>query len=102
MAVVGWILVDQGFRFPGEQYSTSVVANAMSAHDPMVASGNMTILLLSVFILELIGGAAIFGAAAGSGRAPGKSLMTICSRSRCMGMRQDLVYVVASLVSEGE
>lgn len=70
-------MVDQGFRFPGAQYSTSAVANAVSAHDPMVASGNMTILLLAVFILELVGGAAIFGAASGSGRAPGKSLTTV-------------------------
>lgn len=38
----------------------------------MVASGNMTMLLLVAFLLEMIGGAAIFGAASGSGRQPGE------------------------------
>lgn len=69
LAVVGWILVDQGWRFPGSQYSS--IASSVVAHDPMVAAGNMTLLLGVVFILEMIGGAAIFGAAKGSGRAPG-------------------------------
>lgn len=69
--VVGWILVDQGWRFPGSQYSS--IASSVVAHDPMVAAGNMTLLLGVVFILEMIGGAAIFGAAKGSGRAPGES-----------------------------
>ncbi|CAM9984675.1 unnamed protein product, partial [Sphacelaria rigidula] len=52
LAVVGWILVDQGWRFPGDQYSA--IASSVTAHDPMVSSGNMTILLGVVFILELI------------------------------------------------
>lgn len=69
-AVVGWILVDLGVRFPGDKYSA--IANSVSAHDPMVAAGNMTVLLGMIFILELIGGAAVFGAVQGSGRAPGK------------------------------
>lgn len=68
--VVGWILVDQGVRFPGDQYSA--IALSVDAHDPMVASGNMTMMLLAVFFLEMVGGAAIFGAASGSGRAPGE------------------------------
>lgn len=68
--VVGWILVDQGLRFPGAQYAA--ISQSVGAHDPMVASGNMTIMLLGAFFLEMVGGAAIFGAASGSGRAPGK------------------------------
>ncbi|CAM9875849.1 unnamed protein product [Ectocarpus sp. 6 AP-2014] len=69
LAVVGWILVDLGVRFPGDQYAA--IAQSVGAHDPMVASGNMTILLLVAFLLEMVGGAAIFGAASGSGRQPG-------------------------------
>lgn len=68
--VVGWILVDQGLRFPGEQYAA--ISLSVDAHDPMVAAGNMTMMLLGAFFLEMVGGAAIFGAASGSGRAPGK------------------------------
>lgn len=67
---MGWILVDQGVRFPGAQYSA--IAQSVDAHDPMVNAGNMTVLLLAVFLLEMVGGAAIFGAATGSGRAPGE------------------------------
>lgn len=70
VAVVGWIAVDMGLRFPGSQYAQ--ISSSVEAHDPMVANGNMTLLLGVVFILELIGGAAVFGAANGSGRAPGK------------------------------
>lgn len=62
--------MDQGLRFPGDKYAA--ISLSVNAHDPMVASGNMTIMLLGVFILELVGGAAIFGAATGSGRAPGE------------------------------
>ncbi|CAN0026021.1 unnamed protein product [Pylaiella littoralis] len=69
LAVVGWILVDQGFRLPGSSYAA--IEQSVGAHDPMVASGNMTVLLMAVFLLEMIGGAAIFGAASGSGREPG-------------------------------
>lgn len=70
VAVVGWIMVDQGLRFPGSQYGA--IAESVGAHDPMVSSGNMTIMLLGAFFLEMIGGAAVFGAASGSGRAPGE------------------------------
>lgn len=73
LVVVGWILVDQGLRFPGSQYAA--VSSSVSAHDPMVAAGNMTCLLGIVVILELIDGAAIYGAAKGSGRAPGELWM---------------------------
>ncbi|CAM9439991.1 unnamed protein product [Choristocarpus tenellus] len=69
LAVVGWIAVDNGLRFPGAQYAA--LSQSVSAHDPMVASGNMGVLLLAVFLLEMIGGAAIFGAAEGSGRVAG-------------------------------
>lgn len=69
LAVVGWILVDQGVRFPGAQYAA--ISQSVGAHDPMVAAGNMTLMLLGAFLLEMVGGAAIFGAASGSGRAPG-------------------------------
>ncbi|CAM9129240.1 unnamed protein product [Hapterophycus canaliculatus] len=70
LAVVGWILVDQGLRFPGDQYAA--ISQSVGAHDPMVSSGNMTVMLLAVFLLEMIGGAAVFGAASGSGRQPGE------------------------------
>lgn len=80
---MGWILVDQGVRFPGSQYSA--IAQSVDAHDPMVNAGNMTVLLLAVFLLEMIGGAAIFGAATGSGREAGE-LEFICP-SRIRGLR---------------
>lgn len=64
--------MDKGFRFPGAQYAA--ITQSVDAHDPMVAAGNMTVLLMAVFLLEMVGGAAIFGAASGSGRAPGEVL----------------------------
>lgn len=75
--VVGWILVDQGLRFPGDKYAA--ISQSVSAHDPMVSAGNMTVMLLAVFLLEMIGGAAVFGAASGSGRQPGKPFLPFAS-----------------------
>lgn len=72
---MGWILVDQGVRFPGAQYAA--ISQSVGAHDPMVAAGNMTLMLLGAFLLEMVGGAAIFGAASGSGRAPGKPTLSV-------------------------
>jgi len=68
LAVVGYIAVDLGVRFPGVKYAAS---SALSAHDDMVASGNMLVLLHFVMVLELVSGAAIFDAAKGSGRKAG-------------------------------
>ncbi|CAM9577960.1 unnamed protein product [Discosporangium mesarthrocarpum] len=69
LAVVGWIAVDLGLRFPGSMFAA--VTDSVSAHDAMVSSGAMGVMLLAVFLLEMVGGAAIFAAAEGSGRAPG-------------------------------
>lgn len=68
LAVVGWLAVDFGLRLPGSKY---VGLDAVTAHDAMVAGGNMTVLVHAALVLELIGGAAIFGAAQGSGRKAG-------------------------------
>jgi len=68
LAVVGWLAVDMGLRLPGSKY---VGLSAISAHDAMVAGGNMVVLFHFALLLELINGAAIFAAAQGSGREPG-------------------------------
>jgi len=68
LAIVGYILVDMGFHFPGPKYAG---LSSLEAHDVMVANGNMGFLLLVVGVLELINGVAISQAANGSGRAPG-------------------------------
>ncbi|CAM9341728.1 unnamed protein product [Phaeothamnion confervicola] len=75
LAVAGWVAVDMGLRLPGSKY---VDLTSISAHDAMVSSGNMVPQSLphvpiagAVMLLEIIGGAAIFQAANGSGRQPG-------------------------------
>jgi len=55
-------------RFPGAKYYGHT---ALSAHDDMVASGNMGFLLLVGFGLELMSGVALYEAAKGSGREAG-------------------------------
>lgn len=95
-AVVGWILVDKGLRFPGAQYAA--ISQSVDAHDPMVASGNMTVLLLMVFLLEMVGGAAIFGAASGSGRQPGLFLGVLAHARRARVSACDALRSGASSV----
>lgn len=69
LAIVGWLVVESGVRFPGAMFTS--ISSALSAHDACVKNGSMAVLLIAVFLLELAGGAAIFDQAKGSGRAPG-------------------------------
>ena len=71
LAIVGWLAVDKGNRFPGSEKVTGSITTSLSAHDASVQNGSMGVLLLLCFILELAGGAAIFEQAKGSGRIPG-------------------------------
>lgn len=66
LAVAGWLVVDLGIHFPGAQYEG---LRALTAHNAMVESGNMWLLLIAVSILELAGGLALYEQANGSGRA---------------------------------
>jgi len=59
-------------RFPGAKYYGHT---ALSAHDDMVASGNMGFLLLVGFGLELMSGVALYEAAKGSGREAGTNVI---------------------------
>jgi len=69
LAVLGWVAVDSGARFPGSPYGS--IPDSFHAHDAAVANGSMGFLLLCAFVLELAGGAAIFDQAKGSGRQAG-------------------------------
>eukprot|EP00597_Dinobryon_sp_UTEXLB2267_P017166 CAMPEP_0201113432 /NCGR_PEP_ID=MMETSP0812-20130820/77830_1 /ASSEMBLY_ACC=CAM_ASM_000668 /TAXON_ID=98059 /ORGANISM="Dinobryon sp., Strain UTEXLB2267" /LENGTH=230 /DNA_ID=CAMNT_0047376965 /DNA_START=105 /DNA_END=797 /DNA_ORIENTATION=- len=69
LAVLGWVAVDSGLRFPGETFSA--IPNSLAAHNAAVENGSMGFLLSVVGILELLTGAAVFDQAKGSGRAPG-------------------------------
>lgn len=69
LAIAGWVSVDFGFRFPGAKYAD---LTPLTAHNAMVASGNMGFMLLCVFVLELINSIAIYQAANGSGRKAGE------------------------------
>eukprot|EP01036_Dinobryon_divergens_P025617 gene25617-34184_t len=69
LAVVGWVAVDSGLRFPGEIFSA--IPNSLAAHDAAVANGSMGFLLFVVSFLEVFSGAAVFDQAKGSGRASG-------------------------------
>lgn len=69
MAVLGWVAVDSGLRFPGEMFAN--IPNSLAAHDAAVQNGSMAVLLNIVAILELCTGAAIFDQAKGSGRTAG-------------------------------
>jgi hypothetical protein len=69
LAAAGWIAVDMGARFPGSGIDASL--SSVTAHNAMVTAGPLVVMLHAVLVLELIGGAAIFEAAKGSGRAAG-------------------------------
>lgn len=70
LAVLGWVAVDAGVRFPGSPYGS--IRDSLSAHTEAVANGSLGVLLVLVSILELASGAAIYDAAKGSGRQPGE------------------------------
>eukprot|EP01038_Epipyxis_sp_PR26KG_P013117 gene13117-17581_t len=69
LAVVGWVAVDLGVRFPGESFAA--IPNSLSAHTAAVENGSMGLLLNVVSALELASGAAIYDQAKGSGRPSG-------------------------------
>lgn len=69
MAVLGWVAVDSGLRFPGEMFSK--IPTSLAAHDAAVDNGTMGFLLFVVGMCEIATGAAIFDQAKGSGRGPG-------------------------------
>ena len=68
LAVVGWLTVDAGIHFPGEKYAG---IDALHAHDAMLASGNMGVMLLFAAVAELTSMVSVVQAAKGSGRAAG-------------------------------
>lgn len=72
LALVGFAAVDAGFHFPGAKYEG---LTSVTAHDVMVANGNMGFLLSIIGIIELVTSPAIAQAAAGSGREPGDFAM---------------------------
>jgi hypothetical protein len=69
MAVVGWLAVDSGIRFPGSPYGS--ITNSVSAHAAAVENGSLGFMLFVISVLELASGAAIYDQAKGSGRMPG-------------------------------
>lgn len=69
LAVLGWVAVDAGLRFPGSTFSS--IPNSLAAHDAAVSNGTMGFMLFVVGLLELVNGAALFDQAKGSGRKPG-------------------------------
>jgi hypothetical protein len=70
MAVLGWVAVDLGVRFPGAGYES--IPNSLAAHNAAVENGSLGFMLLAIGFLELIHGAALFDQAKGSGRKPGE------------------------------
>ena len=69
LAVLGWVAVDLGLRFPGDMFAA--IPNSLAAHSLAVENGSLKVLLLIVSFLELMTGAAIFEQAKGSGRKSG-------------------------------
>lgn len=69
MAVVGWLAVDSGIRFPGSPYGS--IANSVSAHAAGVENGSLGFMLFVISVFEFASGAAIYDQAKGSGRVPG-------------------------------
>jgi len=73
LGVVGWILVDWGFRAPGAEKIGSVTSFA--AHDATVASGHLAALMLAVLVFEIAGAGAIKASLEGT-RTPGDFALT--------------------------
>jgi len=57
MGVLGYVATDLGLRFPGAQFQGF---SAAEAHDKMVASGNMMVMLLAAGFLEFFRGITIW------------------------------------------
>eukprot|EP00629_Pelagomonadales_sp_RCC1024_P009719 CAMPEP_0119259902 /NCGR_PEP_ID=MMETSP1329-20130426/529_1 /TAXON_ID=114041 /ORGANISM="Genus nov. species nov., Strain RCC1024" /LENGTH=221 /DNA_ID=CAMNT_0007259311 /DNA_START=52 /DNA_END=717 /DNA_ORIENTATION=+ len=68
LATVGYLTVDAGIHFPGAKYAG---IDALHAHDAMLATGNMGVMLLFAAVVELTSMTAVIGATKGSGRAAG-------------------------------
>lgn len=69
LATLGYVAVDLGLRFPGEEYAA--VPSALAAHNFGVAKGDMYILLLGVVIFEVISLFATMEMLNGGDRQPG-------------------------------
>jgi hypothetical protein len=72
LAIVGFVTVDSGLHFPGAQYEG---LTSVSAHDAMVAQGNMGALFSLIAVIEIISAVGMDQAAKGSGREPGDFAM---------------------------
>jgi len=70
LAVVGWVAVDLGLRFPGEKFA--LIPNSLEAHKLAAENGSLGVLLLLISFLELLNGAAIYDQSRGSGRLAGE------------------------------
>jgi len=68
LAIVGYLTVDAGIHFPGAKYEG---IDALHAHDAMIATGNMGVMLLFAAVAELTSMTAVIGATKGSGREAG-------------------------------
>lgn len=72
LAIVGFVTVDAGWHFPGAQYEG---LTSVTAHDAMVAQGNMGFLFSVIAFIEIISATGIHQAACGSDREPGDFAM---------------------------
>ena len=57
LAVLGWVAVDLGLRFPSSKYAD---LNPIQAHDAFVKSGDMFVALLAIGFLEVVTGVGIY------------------------------------------
>lgn len=62
--------VDLGLRLPGAKYAA--IASSVDAHNALVSSGDMTVGLIAIGLLEVIMGAGIYEMTKGSDRQPGE------------------------------
>jgi hypothetical protein len=59
LAIVGWLATDNGFRFPGDQFSVANVPDSFNAHDILVGQGSMAFMLLAVGFVEFCSSAVL-------------------------------------------
>jgi len=71
LAVLGWVAVDLGLRFPGDTYAAEI-PNSLEAHKLAAENGSLGVLLLFISFFELLTGAAIYDQSRGSGRKAGE------------------------------